>query len=186
MASFGDFLSNTWNSVRAWSNNSSERKLQRYQIKRAKRRYVHFNDENKHPHIYNMRVRRDQRFYSKLRLPPPKKGIYYVPGQNKFFGAFYNANSYVWYEILTNWLIFLSLIFVFGYAIGWGVNRTTNTASINALTISEIVGCFILVVSVFLKIYCMMFPPKKLFLQDLQTRSSQQTFGGTVRKKGRR
>lgn len=181
-----NFFSNLLNNLTRWSEGGQERKLMCYQIKRQKRRYKRFNDEKKHPRIYKMRANRDARFYNRLRLPPARKGNYYVPGNNTLFGSLYNGYAYRWFEILANWLIVASALIIVIYAIAWGVHRSSSQSSLNAFTITEIVSGFIFVVSIFAKIFFAMFPPKKLYLDNLQANSSQTRFGGIGRGRRRR
>lgn len=176
-----DFFSSILDNVRHWSEKSSARKLEKYQVKRTKRRYAIFNDEKKHPHIYNRRIKKDMRFYRKLRLPPAKNNNYYVAGANSFFGCFYNNKCFRWFEILANWLITISFCLMVIYAIVWGMHRSTAQASLNAFTITEIVAGFGLVIGIFFKIGFSMFPSTKLFYKNLNQSTQQSRFGGAVR-----
>lgn len=92
--------------------------LDRYVLKKQKRRYKRFNDRIKHPKIYNHRLNKDTKFFLKhygnrkyqkqLNLP--------IMGYNKplAFLGLWRDNLNTWYDILLNWLIFLGVIFLIG------------------------------------------------------------------------
>lgn len=154
---------------------SKESRWEKYKNRRWKYRYKRFNDRDKHPRIHNWRYQKDMKYLEKYGVN--ERASLPIDGSNSLlFNSFWNAKNRMWYEIIINWLFWISI----GILVIYDVTFIFDFKHMQAAQMIILTGsmCLIIVFLSVFKFWWRIAPPKKKYQQN----GRNMSFGSNYRK----